>query len=58
MINDLISFLNDSPVNFLAVNTLSTRLEAAGFRHLNACQPLGEIPAGSKLFVTKNDSSL
>ena len=47
MINDLISFLNDSPVNFLAVNTLSTRLEAAGFRHLDAGQPLGEIPAGS-----------
>ena len=58
MINDLISFLNDSPVNFLAVNTLVTRLEAAGFRHLNACLPLGEIPAGSKFFVTKNDSSL
>ena len=29
MINDLISFLNASPVNFLAVHTLAARLEQA-----------------------------
>lgn len=58
MIKDLISFLNDSPVNFLAVSTISARLEAAGFRHLDASSPLGELKAGSKFFVTKNDSSL
>ncbi|MGN0234581.1 MAG: M18 family aminopeptidase [Bacteroidaceae bacterium] len=58
MINDLISFLNDSPVNFLAVSTISARLESAGFTHLDASCPLGDIKAGSKFFVTKNDSSL
>ena len=36
MINDLISFLNASPVNFLAVQTLAARLEQAGYLRLDA----------------------
>ena len=58
MINDLISFLNASPVNFLAVQTLAARLEQAGYLRLDASCPLGEMKAGDKFFVTKNDSSL
>lgn len=58
MINDLISFLNASPVNFLAVQTLAARLEQAGYLRLDASCPLGEMKAGNKFFVTKNDSSL
>ena len=58
MINDLISFLNASPVNFLAVHTLAARLEQAGYLRLDASCPLGEMKAGDKFFVTKNDSSL
>ena len=56
MINDLISFLNASPVNFLAVQTLAARLEQAGYLRLDASCPLGEMKAGNKFFVTKNDS--
>ncbi len=58
MINDLIAFLNASPVNFLAVHTLSARLESAGFSRLDASCPLGDLETGSRFFVTKNDSSL
>ena len=58
MINDLISFLNASPVNFLAVQTLAARLESAGFRPADASCPLGGVRPGSQFFVTKNDSSL
>lgn len=58
MINDLISFLNASPVNFLAVHTLSARLEQAGFTRLDASCPMGDIKPGHKFYVTKNDSSL
>ena len=58
MIKDLIAFLDASPVNFLAVHTLSARLQAAGFRHADASCPLGEVKPGDTFFVTKNDSSL
>ncbi len=58
MIKDLISFLNASPVNFLAVQTLAARLESAGFRPADASYPLGGARPGSQFFVTKNDSSL
>ena len=58
MINRLLSFLDASPVNFLAVKNIADMLEAAGFRRLDACQPLGAISAGDRFFVTKNDSSI
>ena len=50
--------LDASPVNFLAVRTLETELRAAGFQCVDASQPLGEMPAGRKFYVKKNDSSL
>ena len=58
MINSLISFLNASPVNFLAVQTLRRRLEAAGFRALDATAAMPALKAGDTVFFTKNDSSL
>ena len=58
MIQRLIEFLQDSPVNFLAVKALSQRLEAAGYRRMDPTAPMCDIQAGDKLYVTKNDSSL
>ena len=58
MINRLLSFLDSSPVNFLAVKNISDMLVAGGFRQLDPCQPLGAIKAGDRFFVTKNDSSV
>lgn len=58
MINRLLSFLDASPVNFLAVKNIADMLEAGGFRRLAPCQPLGSVNAGDRFFVTKNDSSI
>jgi len=45
-------------VNFLAAKNLADELEKAGFKRIDPCQPLPEVKAGDKLFVTKNDSSV
>lgn len=58
MINSLFNFLEKSPVNFLAVRTLSERLEEEGFKRFNPSEKIGELKAGEKFYVTKNDSSL
>lgn len=58
MIKRLLSFLDASPVNFLAVKNISEELEKNGFRCMNPQEPLGKIEAGEKFFVTKNDSSI
>ena len=58
MINRLLSFLDASPVNFLAVKNIADMLEAGGFRRLDPCQPLGAVKAGDRFFVTKNNSSI
>ena len=58
MIQRLLSFLDASPVNFLAAKNIADMLEAGGFRHVDPRQPLGEIKPGDKIFVTKNDSSV
>lgn len=58
MIHKLIDFLNQSPVNFLAVKTVKERLEAEGYRLLDPTQPMPAIKAGDKLYFTKNDSSI
>lgn len=58
MIQNLIDFLNASPVNFLAVETLKERLENAGFQEKKAQDKIGELKAGDQFFYTKNDSSL
>ena len=58
MINSLIDFLNESPVNFLAVQAIAKRLDAAGYHRIDPTQALPELKAGDKLYVTKNDSSI
>lgn len=58
MIKRLINFLDASPVNFLAVKAIASELEKAGYQRINAQEPIGEVRAGDKLYVTKNDSSI
>ena len=58
MTNRLLSFLDASPVNFLAVKNIADALLAHGYRRIDPQQPLGEVKAGDRLFVTKNDSSI
>lgn len=58
MINRLLSFLDASPVNFLAVKNIADMLEAGGFRRLNPTLPIGTVNVGDRFFVTKNDSSI
>ena len=55
--SSLIDFLNESPCNFLAAKTLSSRLEEAGYRRLN----LGDawsFHGYNKFYVVKNDSAV
>lgn len=58
MIKRLLSFLDVSPVNFLAVKNIADTLLANGFRRVDPSQPLGEVKSGDRFFVTKNDSSV
>ncbi len=58
MIKRLLSFLDASPVNFLAVKNIADTLLANGFRRVDPSQPLGEVKSCDRFFVTKNDSSV
>ena len=58
MVQRLLHFLDASPVNFLAVKNIASDLAQAGYRHFDPREALGEIKAGDKLYVTKNDSSI
>lgn len=58
MINRLLKYLDASPVNFLAARNIACELEQNGYRRLDPQQPLGELKAGDKVYVTKNDSSV
>ena len=57
-IEDLLQFLDNSPVNFLAVKTICQQLSEAGFERLDACNKLGEMKPGKQFYLTKNDSSV
>ena len=57
-IDSLLQFLDSSPVNFLAVKTISQQLTEAGFESLDACDKLGDMKPGRQFFLTKNDSSV
>lgn len=54
---DIISFLNDSPVNFLAAKTITDELDSAGFSLLDPAQAWQLVPGG-KYYVTKNGSAV
>lgn len=58
MIKRLLSFLDASPVNFLAVKNLTEELQKHGYRRIDTTEALGTVKAGDKFFVTKNDSSI
>ena len=58
MVKRLLDFLNASLVNFLAAKNIANELEQAGYRRLDPQMPIGEVKAGDKLDVTKNDSSV
>ena len=58
MIKRLLSFLDASPVNFLAVKNLTDELQQHGYLRIDTTEALGTVKAGDKFFVTKNDSSI
>ena len=58
MVKRLLNFLDASPVNFLAARNMVSELEQAGYRRFDQREALGEVKAGDKLYVTKNDSSV
>lgn len=58
MIKRLLSFLDASPVNFLAVKNLTDELQQHGYRRIDTTEALGTVKAGDKFLVTKNDSSI
>lgn len=58
MIKRLLSFLDASPVNFLAIKNLTEELQQHGYRRIDTTEALGTVKAGDKFFVTKNDSSI
>jgi aspartyl aminopeptidase len=57
MINKLKNFLNSSPVNFFAVDTLRKQLNAAGFTYLDPREKWN-IERGKKYYTTQNDSAI
>ncbi len=54
---DLFRFLEDSPVNFLAVDAIIRRLEQHGFSRLNPADRWS-LAAGDRRYVTKNGSAI
>lgn len=54
---DLITFLNNSPVNFLATDCVRQELENAGFIRLDSSAPW-QISPNSKYYITQNDSAI
>lgn len=58
MIQRLLQFLNDSPVNFLATASVARRLDEAGYKRMEATDAMQQVKAGDKFYVTKNDSSI
>ncbi len=54
---NLLEFLDNSPVNFLAVNTVCDELDAAGFSRLDAADHW-DLAANGKYYITKNGSAI
>ncbi|MCH5215802.1 MAG: M18 family aminopeptidase [Muribaculaceae bacterium] len=51
------NFLNESPCNFIATQTISKHLESAGFKQLHQ-KDNWDVKPGDKVYFTKNDSSI
>lgn len=58
MIDRLISFLNASPVNFLAVEEISRQLDAAGFKKYDMASPNPDFAPGEGFYAIKNGSAI
>ena len=56
-ITSLKNFLDNSPCNFWAVETIRHELEAEGFTRLNLADSW-EVHCGGRYYVTKNDSAI
>lgn len=55
--SQLMQWLNDSPCNFLAVNTMANELEDYGFEPLDIADKW-KIEPGGKYYVVQNDTAL
>lgn len=55
--DELMEFLDSSPVNFYAIDTLSRMLEYADFRKLDPSEQW-HLEPGGKYYITKNSSAL
>ena len=53
----LAEFLDESPCNFLATQSIAKRLEAAGYQRLSQRDKWAVKP-GDRFYVTKNDSAI
>lgn len=51
-------FMNASPVNFFAVETIKKCLTEAGYKEWKAGEPCPEVKGGDKVFATKNGSAI
>lgn len=56
-INDLMKFLNRSPVNFLAAEEITKRLDAAGFERLDPAAKW-DLTAGGRYYITQNQTAV
>lgn len=56
-VNSLLEFLDNSPCNFLAVDTVKKILAANGFKEKQIDDKM-TAKAGDKFFFTKNDSAI
>lgn len=54
----LTEFLNNSPVNFLAIQSVIDALNSAGYHRFDATDAMPEMQPGDKFYTTKNDSSI
>ncbi len=55
--DDLIAFINASPTPYHAVQSVQQRLEAKGYRRLDAAQPW-QINPGDKIYLSQGDGTL
>lgn len=57
LVQDLMQFLDASPVNFLAVEEITRRLDKEGFTRLHKSQTWNVKPGG-RYYLTQNDSAV
>ncbi len=57
-VNDLMQFLDASPVNFFACSETCRRLDEAGFTRLDPTAAWKEFKPGDRHYIVKNDSAV